>query len=168
MIKPVLLLCSALAAGSGANSIPAADQPSVRVEPTHLQGPRVLQEQTQSAVIRDYLESWQSLSGALDQNRADLLERDFVGTAHDKLAETIQEQTAMGIHTHYQDRAHDVQIVFYSPDGLSVQLIDNVDYDEQIVDHDKVQTSQRLHARYVVVLTPSEVRWRVRIFQSEP
>ena len=118
-----------------------ADQPSVQVEPPQLQGSRPLEKQTESAVIRDYLRSWQSFRGALDQNQADLLDADFVGTARDKLAETIEEQAKIGIHTRYQDRAHDLQIVFYSPEGLSVQMIDTVEYDEQVLDHDKVLTT---------------------------
>jgi hypothetical protein len=144
-----------------------ADQPTVQVEPPQLQGSRPLEKQTESAVIRDYLRSWQSFRGALDQNQADLLDADFVGTARDKLAETIGEQAKIGIHTRYQDRAHDLQIVFYSPEGLSVQLIDTVEYDEQVLDHDKVLATERVRARYLVVLTPAEVRWKVRIFQAE-
>ena len=61
-----------------------------------------------------------------------LLDADFVGAAKDKLAETIQQQAALGIRTRYQDRAHDIQIIFYSPDGLSIELKDKVDYDVQV------------------------------------
>ena len=146
----------------------AADQPSVRVEPPNVKGPRQLEKQTAAAVVRDYLESWQSMAAALEQNRADLLDADFVGTAHDKLADTIRKQAGMGIHTRYQDLSHNLQIVFYSPEGLSVQLVDNVEYDEQVFLRDKALTTQHMHARYVVVLTPSEVRWRVRVFQADP
>ena len=146
----------------------AAAQPEVRIESSKLQGPRLLEEQTRAAAIRDYLKSWQSFRAALDQNRADLLNADFVGTAKDKLTETIQQQAALGIRTRYKDRAHDLQIVFYSPEGLSIELTDNVDYDVQVLDHDKVTTTQRVSARYVVVLTPAEVRWRVRVFQAVP
>ncbi len=145
-----------------------ADHATVRVEPPKLQGPRALQDQTATAVVRDYLQSWESLRGALAQNRPDLLDRDFVGTAKDKLTNTICEQVKIGIHTRYVDRAHDVQIVLYSPEGLSIQLVDNVSYDEQVLDHDKVLATQRVHARYIVVMTPAELRWRVRIFQSQP
>lgn len=127
-----------------------------------------MQKQTETAVIRDYLESWQSLSAALGQNRADLLDSDFVGTARGKLADTIQEQAKLGIETRYQARSHDLQVVFYSPDGLSVQLVDRVVYDVQVKDHDKTLPPQQVSARYVVVMTPAEVRWRVRIFQAAP
>ena len=145
-----------------------AAEPVVHVEPPHLHGPRELQDQTATAVVRDYLQSWQSLTAALRQNRADLLDRDFIGTAKDKLTDTIHEQAALGIHTSYQDRAHNIQIIFYSPDGLSIQLVDNVEYDQRVVDRQKVLTTQHTHTRYIVVMTPAETRWRVRILQSEP
>lgn len=157
----------------GALSIAAAglvwgqDSPAVRVEPAHLDGPRKLAAQTEQGAIRDYLESWKAMSKALEQNQPGLLNANFVGRAKDKLTETIHEQGSAGIHTRYQDRAHDLQIVFYSPDGLSIELVDNVDYDVQIFDHDQPISTQQEHAHYVVVLTPAEVRWRVRVLQAE-
>lgn len=162
--KPLLIVCTVFAA----IFVLGSDQPAVRVEPTDAVGPRTLEKQTKTAVIRDYLQAWHSLSGALEQNRADLLDPDFVGAAKDKLADTIRQQAKLGIQTRYRDNAHDLQLVFYSPEGLSIQLIDRVEYEVQILDHKKVQTTQHVHARYVAVLTPTEVRWKVRIFQAEP
>jgi hypothetical protein len=162
MLKSLLILCAFFTATSGIGSAQAA----VLVEPPNLQGPRHLPEQTAAAAIRDYLQSWQSLRAAFEQNRADLLDPDFVGTARDKLTDTIQQQANLGIRTHYQDRAHDLQIVFYSPEGLSIELTDKVEYDVQVLDHERVKTIQHLSARYVIVLTPAEVRWRVRVFQA--
>jgi hypothetical protein len=49
---------------------------------------------------------------------------------------------------------------------LSIELTDTVEYDVQLIDHDKVISTQHESARYLVVLAPSEVRWRVRVFQS--
>ena len=144
----------------------AGAQAAVHVQPSHLEGPRPLAEQTAKAAVQDYVESWQTLHTALAENRVEVLDRDFVGTAKDKLTETIQQQAKLGMRTSYQDRSHDLQIVFYSPEGLSIELTDNVEYDQQIVDHDKVVTTQHVTARYVVVLTPSETRWRVRVFQA--
>jgi hypothetical protein len=164
MPRSWLTLCAFLAATSGY----VAAQPDVRVEPSHLEGPRTLQQQTADATIRDYLEAWRSMGAALGQNRVDLLNADFVGTARSELADTIQQQAALGIRTLYQDRSHDIQIVFYSPEGLSIELTDTVEYDVQISDHDKPQTSQRVRARYLAILTPSEVSWRVRVLQASP
>lgn len=143
-------------------------QATVHVEPPHLQGPRELQEQTASAVVRDYVESWQALHDALDQNRTDVLDRDFVGDAKEKIASAIQQQVKSGLRSVYKDTSHNVQIAFYSPEGLSIQLVDDAEYDVQLVDHDKVQGNQHVRARYVVVLTPSETRWRVRVLEAVP
>ncbi|MGB8098141.1 MAG: hypothetical protein WCF17_13375 [Terracidiphilus sp.] len=143
-------------------------QPDVRVEPAHLEGPRPLADQTATAVIHSYIESWQSLRAALDQNRPELLDRDFVGDARHKLAETIRQQARLGLRTSYQDRSHDLQIVFYSPEGLSVELTDNVQCDVEVRDGDKVIASQPVTERYIVVLTPTETRWRVRVLQASP
>ncbi len=145
-----------------------ADQPAVRVEPSDLQGPRQLQQQTAKAAIQDYLDAWAVLSKAFSQNRPDLLDHDFIGAAEDKLAATIKQQQLNDLHTIYRDKSHDVKILFYSPDGLSIELADAVQYDVQVFDHDKAVGTEQVHARYIVVLTPTEVRWRVRIFQAQP
>ena len=144
----------------------AAAQATVHVQPCHLDGPRSLADQTAKAAVQDYVDAWQTLYEALDRNNTDVLDRDFVGAAKVKLSETVQQQQKLGLHTSYQDRAHDIQIVFYSPEGLSIELTDTVEYDQQVVDHDKVLTTQHVTARYVAVLTPSETRWRVRVLQA--
>ena len=164
MLRPLLTLSLLTSTAI----LTAAAQADVRVEPAHLQGPRPLQEQTQAAAIRDYVQAWQTVGAAFAENNATLLDRDFVGDARGKLAQAIAEQAALGLHTRYQDKAHDIQIVFYSPDGLSIELTDDVEYSLQLVDHDKTQTTQKVRERYVVVLTPAEVRWRVRVFQAQP
>lgn len=145
-----------------------SDQPAVRIEPTDSVGPRTLEKQTKAAVVRDYLEAWRCFGSAFEQNRADLLDADFVGVAKEKLENTIREQKKLAIQTRYRDGVHDLQLVFYSPEGLSIQLLDTVEYDVQILDHEKVQATQHVRARYVAVLTPTEVRWKVRIFQAAP
>jgi hypothetical protein len=163
MKPPIFIVCSLFTAMFALGS----DPPAVRIEPTDSVGPRPLEKQTETTVIRVYLQAWRGFSGAFEQNRADLLEQDFTGTAREKLADTIREQAKLGIHTRYRDTAHDVRLVFYSPEGLSVQLIDKVEYDVQILEGQKVETTQHVRARYVAVLTPTEVRWKVRIFQAE-
>lgn len=160
----VPMACSVFAA----ISVLGSDQPAVRVEPTNSVGPRALEKQTESAVIQDYVQAWRGLSAALEQNRPDLLDPDFVGTAKEKLTDTIREQATLGISTRYRDTAHDLQLAFYSPEGLSIQLLDTVEYDVQILDHEKLQATQHVRARYVAVLTPTEVRWKVRVFQARP
>jgi len=162
MMKPVVWMSWALLL-----SLPSlAEEPSVHVQPPQLQGSRPLEKQTEASVIRDYLQSWKSMRQALDQNQAADLDQDFIGVARDRLGETIAAQARSGIHSRYQDRSHDLQIVFYSPEGLSIQMTDNVEYEEQVLDKDKVLATKVIHQRYLVVLTPSEVRWQVRILQA--
>jgi hypothetical protein len=146
----------------------ATAQSSVQVEPTKLNGPRPLAKQTESAVVRDYLQAWRTMDAAMSQNRQDLLDQNFVGVAREKLAAAIAAQGKAGLSTHYQDRTHDIKIIFYSPDGLSIQLTDTIEYDEQLLDHGKTVVVQPVHVRYVAVLTPTEVQWKVRVLQSEP
>jgi hypothetical protein len=145
----------------------AFDKPSVRVAPS-APGPRTLEDQTRTAVIKDYMASWNTMGQAFEANNPALLDSEFVGSAREKLANTIEDQRKAGIQTLYQDRSHDISLVFYSPEGLSVQLLDTVEYDVKILDHGKEQASQHVRCRYVAVLTPTEVRWKVRIFQSSP
>jgi len=164
MIKRLLVISCALSMVTAAGW---ADQPTVSVTPPQLQGSRPVEAQTATAVVRDYLLSWKSLYKALDQNRPALLDAYFVGTAREKLANTIDEQAKLGIHTRYVERAHTLQIIFYSPEGLSLQMTDTVEYDEQVLDHDKVLATKPMKQRYLVVLTPAETRWKVRIFQAE-
>jgi hypothetical protein len=151
----------------GACSLAASAQPAVRVEPAHLEGPRQLAAQTEQGVVSDYLQSWKAMAAALEQNQPGLLDRDFIGNAKDKLTATIRAQAAAGLHTRYVDRSHDLQIVFYSPDGMSIELTDTVDYDVQVFDHDKQIASRPAHGRYIVIMTPAEVSWRIRVFQAQ-
>jgi hypothetical protein len=146
----------------------AMAQPAVHVDSTRLQGPRALEDQTRSGAVRDYLEAWRSMSSSLEQNRPDLLDRDFVGPAQERLAGTITQQGRLGIRTQYTDLSHDIQFVFYSPRGLSIELVDDAEYEVHVFDHDKALATQRVHTRYVVVLTPAELRWKVRVFQASP
>jgi len=164
MRYPIIIVCSVCLAVFALGSV----QPALHQETTDAVGPRPLEKSTETAVVRDYVQAWQSLSVALEQNRADLLDQNFVGAAKERLAGTIREQAALGIQTRYRDSAHDVRLAFYSPEGLSIQLVDTVDYDVQIVDHERLLTLQHVRARYIAVLTPTEERWKVRFFQAAP
>ncbi|MGA9527402.1 MAG: hypothetical protein WBS24_04745 [Terriglobales bacterium] len=144
----------------------SATPSSVKVAPMDNVGPRPMEQQTQTSVIRDYLQAWQGLGSALEQNRADLLERDFAGQAKETLAHTIREQQKLGIRTSYEDRAHNIKVLFYSPEGLSIQLVDDAEYEVQVHDHHGILGTQQVHTRYFAVLTPTESRWKVRIFQG--
>jgi hypothetical protein len=161
----LLLICLMFA---GLLLISAVEQPAVRVANLDSVGPRTLEPQTRSAVVRDYLAAWQSLNHGLYENDAHLLDADFTGLAKETFSDTIASQQELGLRTLYQDRQHDIHLLFYSPEGLSIQLLDTVEYDVQLLDHDKLQATQHVRAQYLAVLTPTEVRWKVRILQSKP
>jgi hypothetical protein len=163
MLRRSALVCASIILASGM----VAAQPEVTVDTSQLRGPRPLEDQTKAAAIRDYLQSWQGMNEALEQNQPALLDEDFIGTAKDKLADAIDEQAKAGIHTRYQDRAHHIQFLFYSPEGLSIELIDDAEYDVQVFDRDKPVSTVPASARYIVVLTPAEVRWKVRVMQAD-
>jgi hypothetical protein len=163
MLKCSAMVCASIVLASGM----AAAQPEVTVDTSQLKGPRPLEEQTKAAAIRDYLESWQGMSDAFQQNRADILDEYFVGTAKGKMANAIDEQAKTGVRTRYQDRSHHIQFLFYSPEGLSIELTDDVEYDVQVFDHEKAVSTVPASAHNIIVLTPSEVRWRVRVMQAD-
>lgn len=144
----------------------ASGKPSVHVEPMDSVGPRPVEAQTQSSIIRDYLAAWRSLNQSMTENRPELLDAYFVGLAKQNLAQTVHQQQSLGIHTTYRDTAHHIRVVFYSPEGLSIQLLDDVEYEEQVTDHDRSIGSSHIRTRYIAVLTPTESKWKVRIFQG--
>ncbi len=146
----------------------AAEPPELPAGAIDSPGPRVLEKQTRASVTRDYLQAWQSLGRAFSENQPDVLSDYFVGVARDKLADTVHQQQNLGIQTVYGEPTHDFEIAFYSPDGLSVQLVDKVAYRLDILDHGRVVGSRQVHARYVAVMTPAENKWKVRVFQAEP
>ncbi len=144
----------------------AGTQPAVHVAPVNTVGPRTLETQTRSSVIRDYLLAWQSMNAALSENRTDAVDASFVGQARERLINTIREQQNIGIRTSYRDKSHNIKVLFYSPEGLSIQLTDEVEYDVDVLNGDHALDHQQVHARYVAVLTPTESKWKVRVFQG--
>ena len=129
-------------------------------------GPRQLEPQTRASVVQDYLEAWRGMDSALEQNAPAILDAFFIGTAKTTLTNTIEQQKHLKIHTSYKDVSHNIKIVFYSPEGLSIQLVDDVECQVDVRNHDGTMGSHTVRARYVAVLTPTESRWKVRIFQS--
>ena len=129
-------------------------------------GPRVLEQETRASVIRDYLQAWQSLGQALSGNRLAGVDDYFVGVAKSRLEGAVREQRQLRIHVIYRNQTHDPRIVFYSPDGLSVQIIDDVGYQLEVRDHGRVVASQDVRSPYVAVMTPTENKWKVRILQA--
>ena len=156
---PCVLIC-------GVFLVSADTEPVIRVAPMDAVGPRPVETQTQSSVIRDYLLAWKAMDTALTQNRADLLDAYFVGQAKEALTDTVREQQTIGIQTSYLPKSHDIKVVFYSPEGLSIQLVDEVEYEVEVRKDDHSLGSEQVRARYVAVLSPTESKWKVRVFQG--
>ncbi len=130
--------------------------------------PRKLEDTTQKAVARDYASAWQAMSEALDQNRADLLGANFIGTAGDRLTATVDEQRKSGLHQRFTDKGHKVDAVFYSPEGSAIELHDTAKLQIDLMDGSKVIHSEDATVRYVVLLTAAENSWKVRALEAVP
>lgn len=161
----LLLSCFAIVVAV-AVFLSAANRPNVRVEPMDNVGPRPIEEQTRSSIVRDYLLAWKAASGAMAQNRVDLLDSAFTGQAKDKLTGTVRQQQRLDLQTTYEDTSHHIKVLFYSPEGLSIQLADDVEYDVHLRSHGQDLGTQHVQTRYIAVLTPTESKWKVRIFQG--
>ena len=131
-------------------------------------GPRQVEESTQQAVARDYSAAWKSLSQALEQNRADLLNANFVGIAREKFGNAIADQQKNGLRRRYIDRGHNAKVVFYSIDGSAMQIRDTAQLEIQLLDGDKILSSETATVNYIALLTPAETSWRVRVLEAVP
>lgn len=141
---------------------------SVQVIPPDVHGSRPVETATGRAVVRDYLQAWEGLQSALSHNSSPVLSRDFIGSALNTLTQTVDSQRKLGISTAYENLSHQLQIVFYSPNGLSIQLVDTVSYEEVLLQNGKPIGSKQMQNRYIAVLTPTATRWMVRVLQGTP
>ncbi len=145
----------------------AASAPQVNLS-TENTAPRKVEETTQKAVARDYAAAWQALADAVDQNRADLLSPNFIGTAGEKLTATIAEQRKTGLHQRVIDKGHTVEATFYSPEGSALELHDTAQLEIQLMDGSKVVHSEDATLHYVALLTAAENSWKVRVLEAVP
>lgn len=156
-----------LATAFAARCVLAASVPSISINAEHAT-PREIEDTTQRALSRDYATAWQAMIEALDQNRADLLGANFLGTADDKLTATIQEQAKAGLHQHITDQGHSVDAVFYSPEGSAIELHDTAHLQIDVMDGSKVVHSENATVHYVALLTAAENSWKVRVLEAVP
>jgi hypothetical protein len=146
----------------------AADT-SVKVQLTVSKaGPRAVEDQTEQVILRDYQVAWTSLAQALEFNTLDPLQGPFAGTAKKWLSDTVSGQRESGLSTHYSEQNHNVEAVFYAPEGDMIELHDTAEYQLQITDGGKQLQDQRVIVHYVVLMTPAADRWVVRQLQAVP
>ena len=163
LVALVLLACSCwMVSAQAANELPA-----VNLNVSNA-GPRQVEDTTERALQRDYARAWNSMEAALDENRADILDADFVGVALDELKDRVNQQQKSGLRTRYIDHGHQLQAIFYSPEGSAVQLRDTAQLEIQYLDGDKLVHSEQRSETYTVVMTAGENRWKVRVLQAVP
>ena len=154
--------------GMMAPSLRAADS-SVKIQINVSQaGPRAVEDQTESVILRDYRFAWNSLAQALEFNTLDPLEGAFVGTAKKWLTDTVISQRGSGLSSRYSEQNHKLEAVFYAPEGDVMELHDTADYQLQILDGGKAIQDQHVVVHYVVLMTPAADRWVVRQLQAVP
>jgi len=130
-------------------------------------GPRTLENLTERGIVRDYRLAWTSMSRALALNRPDLLDGPFAGEAKQWLRQTITDQHS-GLSQRYLDQDHQLEAVFYAPEGDAIELHDTARYRFELLDGDKLLCDQAMTVHYVVLMTPSADRWMVRQLQAVP
>jgi hypothetical protein len=143
------------------------DMVQVRLDASNIQ-PRPLEQLTGQAIVKKYSQAWKDMETALAENRPGLLDEGFVGYAHDKLLSQIKEQQKHGLSTRYVDHGHQVEATFYSPEGSAVQLSDTAQLEVQLLDGDKVISSQNVTRKYIAVVTVVEDTWKVRVLEGVP
>jgi hypothetical protein len=147
----------------------AADDSSAGVQlDTRKTGPRAVESQTERAIVRDYGFAWASMAKALEFNTIDPLQGPFVGTARERLTNTVASQRSTGLSSHYSGQSHKVQAVFYAPEGDVIELHDTAEFQLQIMDGGKVVHEEHAVRHYVVLMTPGADRWSVRQLQAVP
>lgn len=130
--------------------------------------PRPVEEKTALSIQRDYAHAWQSLASALESNNAELLNENFTGTARQQWQQAIQGQRQNGLNRHIVDHGHKVHVTFYSLDGSALEAKDTADLEIQYREGERVLSSERVQAHYLVLLTPAEADWKLRILQEVP
>jgi hypothetical protein len=131
-------------------------------------GPRAVESLTERGVLRDYRFAWTSLAQALQFNTLDSLEGPFSGEAKQWLRQTVASQQQSGLSRRYGDQSHEVEAVFYAPEGDVIELHDTAQYQLQIQDGDKTVHDQRIVEHYIVLMTPGADRWVIRQLQAVP
>jgi len=128
--------------------------------------PRQVEALTERSVLRDYKFAWTNLAQALESNSAAPLNGTFTGTASAWLNQAVTTQRSAGLTSHYTNQTHQLEAVFYAPEGDVIELHDTASYDLQILDGSKSIHSEHVSIHYVVLMTPGADRWVVRQLQS--
>jgi hypothetical protein len=163
-----LALIMALPLGLNAADDPAAASKTAVQLDARKAGPRSVENLTERAIVRDYRSAWSSMSHALEFNTLDPLDVPFAGDAKRVLHDTVVSQQRSGVRQLFTDQNHQLEAVFYAPEGDAIELHDTASYQQQVLDGSKSIQDQRVVVHYVVLMTPSADRWVVRQLQVVP
>jgi hypothetical protein len=130
--------------------------------------PREVEEATQKAIVRDYSAAWNAIQAGLGNSDVNALDAGLVGFARDQFAAAIADQKKTGVKVRYTDRGHQVEAIFYSPDGSAMQLRDTAKLTREVLDGDKVISREDVTAHYIALMSVSEDRWKLRALQEVP
>ena len=133
---------------------------------SHKAAPRVVESLTERGVLRDYRIAWISLAKALESNTLDPLDGPFTDEAKRLLRDTIVNQQKSGLRQRYVNQNHQLEAVFYAPEGDVIELHDTAEGQLQILDGEKLIHDEHVTLHYVVLMTPSADHWMVRHWQA--
>jgi hypothetical protein len=130
--------------------------------------PREVEDTTEKAIVRDYANAWSAISNGLGNNDVNALDAGLVGFARDQFAGAIDSQKKSGVKVRYTDRGHQLEAIFYSPDGSAMQLRDTAKLTREVLDGDTVLSREDLTAHYVAIMSVAEDRWKLRSIEEVP
>ena len=130
--------------------------------------PREMEDTTEKAIVRDYAAAWEALAAGLRNNDVNALDAGLTGFARDQFAAAIADQKQSGLKVRYTDRGHQLEALFYSPDGSAMQLRDTAQLTRELLDGDKVVKREDITAHYYVLMSVAEDRWKLRSIQEVP
>jgi hypothetical protein len=164
----ILCLVSLFAIAPFAPRAIAADNdgPKIQLNIANSQ-PREVEETTQKSITREYSTAWKTLADALANNRPDRISESFVGSAEDQMRKQISEQMNNQLSTRIVDRGHKLDVVFYSPEGSTMQLRDTAQLERQYLSGGRVVHSENITQNYLVLMAVTGDRWKVRVLQEQ-
>jgi len=130
--------------------------------------PREVEDSTAKAIVRDYATAWKAIESGLANDDPNALDAGLVGFARDRFADAITGQKKTGVKVRYTDKGHQVEAVFYSPDGSSMQLRDTAKLTREVLDGDKVLSRDEFTAHYIAIMAVTEDRWKLRSLEEVP
>jgi hypothetical protein len=130
--------------------------------------PRAVENLTERGILRDYRFAWTSIAQALEANTLDPLEGPFAGEAKQMLHDTVIGDQHSGLSRRYLNQNHQLEAVFYAPEGDVMELHDSAEYELRISDGGKLIHDEHVVMHYVVLMTPGADRWVIRQLQATP